>query len=84
MADSQKGGTVSHYYDKIGGGTVKLTADLKGGDMIQFKGKKTDFTQPVESIQFEHQDIQEAKTGQDVGVKVMSKVCEGDEIFLMA
>ena len=83
MADSKKVGTVTHFYDKISVGTVKLSGALKVGDKVQFKGKATDFTQSIESMQYEHQNVQEGALGQEVGVKVTSKVREGDEVYLV-
>jgi len=82
MAEEQKIGKIEHYYSKIGVGIVKLTKGLKIGDTIHIKGHSSDFSQKVESMQLEHQDIQEAKKGQSIGIKVDEKVREGDEVFL--
>lgn len=74
-------GKITHYYDKIGVAIVKLSAPLSVGDEIHFHGNTTDFTQKVESIQVEHSDIQDAKKGDEVGIKVNEKVREGDEVY---
>ena len=84
MADKpKKVGKVIHYYAKIQVGIVKLSSELKLGDMVQFKGKATDFEQKVESMQFDHKDIDVGKKGQELGMKVAEKVKKGDEIFLV-
>ena len=78
----KKIGSVTHFYDKLSVAIVKLTAPLKIGDEIGVKGNSTDFKQTVESIQFEHQDLESAKKGQEVGIKVKEKVREGDQVSL--
>lgn len=74
-------GTVTHYYNKIGVGIIDLDQPLKVGDKIHIKGRTTDFTQEVSSIQIEHKDVNEAKAKDVVGVKVDQQVREGDQVF---
>jgi putative protease len=76
-------GTISHYYGKIGVGIIKLTAGLKVGDTVHIVGHSTDFTQQVDSIQIEHKNVENAKKGDDIGLKVSQKVHEGDKVFLV-
>ena len=76
-------GEVTHYYGKIGVAIIKLSSALKKGDTIHFVGHSTDFSQQVESIQFDHKDILEGQKGQEVGLKAQEKVREGDEVFLV-
>lgn len=73
---------VTHYFTNIGVAVIKLSDTLKVGDTIQFKGANTDFEQEVESMQVEHEPIQEAKKGDEVGLKVKDKVKEGDKVLL--
>jgi len=79
----KKIGEVSHYFDHIPAGIIKLTDTLKIGDNVHFKGATTDFEQEVTSMQIDHSDIKEAKAGNEVGVKVTDRVREGDEVFLI-
>lgn len=72
-------GKVTHYYPKIQVAVVDLKASLKVGDAISFSGS-TDFSQTVDSIQVEHQNIPQAKKGDTVGLKVDSPVKPGDAI----
>jgi putative protease len=74
-------GEVLHYYGHLGVAVVKFNREVKVGEKIHFKGAHTDFIQTIGSIQHEHQNIESAKKGQDVGVKVDEKVREGDEVF---
>ena len=80
MADA-KVGTITHYFDKIGVAVVDLTAGLRVGDAIKISGRGQEFAMTVDSMQEEHQQIQEAKKGQAVGMKVTQPVKEGDEVY---
>ena len=77
----EKVGRVSHYYLKIGVAIIDLEGALKVGDNISIKGAKTDFTQTVASMQIEHQNIDEAKAGDSIGLKVDDVVREGDAVY---
>ena len=74
-------GVITHYYGKIGVGIIQLSDTLKVGDTIHIKGHTTDFTQTVSSMQIEHQNVQEAKAGDLVGLKVEQKVHPNDRVF---
>ena len=54
---------------------------LKVGDKIWIKGHTTDLVQEVTSMQVEHTVITEGKQGEQVGVKVSSKVRRNDRVF---
>ena len=60
---------------------IKLEAPLKKGDKIRIKGNTTDLEEDVASMQIDRADIDEAKEGDEVGIKVSEKVREGDEVF---
>lgn len=85
MAEEQKEvkvGVITHYFTKIGVGIVDLTdGDLKVGDNIHIKGHTTDYNQAVESLQIEHQNVEEAKKGTQVGIKVNEHVREHDVVY---
>lgn len=76
-------GKVVHYFDKIGVAVIALTeAGLAEGDTIRIAGgEHTDFTQPVESMQVEHEQIKKAKKGDEVGLKVKEAVREGYKVY---
>jgi len=74
-------GKINHYYSKIGVGIVELKSALKKGDAIKIKGHSTDIDQAVDSIQIEHKEVEEAKKGDVIGVKVSDKVREGDQVY---
>lgn len=75
-------GKVVHYYTKIGVAAIKITkGELKKGDKIHIKGHTTDFNQEVESMQKEHEVIEVASEGDDIGIKVNEHVREGDIVY---
>jgi putative protease len=79
----KKIGKVTHYYNHLGVGIVRLTAAVAVGNTVKIVGHGRDYTQTVSSLQLEHQSINKAKKGQEVGLKVDQKVKEGDEVFLV-
>ena len=74
-------GVVTHFYGGIDVAIVKFKKPVKKGSVIKIKGATTDFEQEVKSMQYDHKDIDIAKKGQEVGMKVDDKVRDGDEIF---
>lgn len=74
-------GEITHYYGKIGVAIVKFNREVKVGETVHFKGPHTDFTQSISSMQYEHKDIESAKKGQEVGIKVDQKVGESDKVY---
>jgi len=81
MPEEKLIGKIVHYYTNIGVGIIELSDELKVGDKIHIKGHSEDFEQNVDSMQVEHQDVQSAKAGESIGLKVSGKVHEGDEVY---
>ena len=77
----EKVGEVSHYFTKINVAVVEMTAPLRIGDRIAIKGMTTNFEQTVESMQIEHEDVEEVKKGDSIGLKVEERVREGDIVY---
>jgi len=77
----EKVGEVSHYFTKINVAVVEMTAPLSIGDRIAIKGMTTNFEQTVESMQIEHEDLEEVKKGDSIGLKVEERVREGDIVY---
>lgn len=74
-------GKITHYYEKIGVAVLELTDTLAVGDTIRISGHGGEFTQTVNSMQIEHENVQTAKKGQAIGLKTDQEVKEGDEVF---
>jgi translation elongation factor EF-1alpha len=77
-------GRVTHYFERISVAVLELSGGLKVGDVVHIQGHTTDFTQPVESMEIEHQKIQSVGPGADVALKVTERVREGDIIYKVA
>jgi putative protease len=74
-------GKITHYFGNIGVAVIKLSDKLKVGDTIRIVGGETDFTQNVDSMEMEHQKIEEAKKGESIGLKVDQKVREDYKVY---
>jgi hypothetical protein len=77
-------GTITHYYSHLGVAVIQINkGTLRTGNTIHVKGHTTDFTETVESMEFEHQHIDEASAGQSVGLKVRDHAREHDIVYLV-
>ena len=74
-------GQVTHYFGKIGVAVISLQDKLALGDWVQFYGNQTNFVQQVESMQINHQPVNEAHPEDEVAVLVNEKVRKGDELY---
>ena len=75
-------GKVTHYFDKIGVAVIKITdGSIKVGDEIHIKGHTTDFKEKVTSMQVEHEEVQVAEPGQDIGLKTSQPVRANDIVY---
>ena len=83
MTDT-KIGEIIHYYDKIGVAVIKVLSPLKTGDRVKISGHDKEFEQIIVSMQAEHQNIDQAKKGDDVGVKLDQPARDGDEVYKVA
>jgi putative protease len=74
-------GEVTHFYSNLSVAIVKFTKAVKVGTKLHYKGATTDFAEVATSMQYDHNAIEAAKKGQEVGIKVKEKVREGDEVY---
>ncbi len=75
-------GKITHYFSKIGVAVVEVSGELKVGDRIMIEGSgEGPLEQTVDSMQIDHQEVQEASQGQSVGMKVVGKVHPGNAVF---
>lgn len=72
-------GKVTHFFDKISVAVLGLTGELKTGDKIRIEAAEP-FVQEVNSMQVEHKPIEEAKAGDDVGMKTDKPCRPGDKV----
>ena len=74
-------GEVMTYYANIWVAAVELSGSVKVGDTIILRGFTTDLEHKVDSMQIEHDSVQEAKAGDQIGVKVPGKVRKNDRVY---
>ena len=74
-------GFVTHYFTNLMVAVVELTDAIEKGSTIHIKGATTDFTQKVESMQIEHNEITKAERRQAIGLKVMQHVRDHDMVY---
>jgi putative protease len=74
-------GHITHFFSKISVAVIELKAPLKVGETIVIKGPNTDFEQTVDSMQIEHENVQQAEAGQSIGMKVLQRVRETDTVY---
>lgn len=79
---AKKIGTITHVYGKIGVAVIKLDSSLKIDQNVTIKRKSgEEFEQVISSMQIDRAPIQEAKKGDDIGVKLDQVAKPGDELF---
>jgi putative protease len=74
-------GKVSDFFARPIVAGIQLTATLKVGDKIHIKGHTTDLELMVNSMQINNVNVQEAKSGDAVGIKVTDRVRRGDIVY---
>ncbi len=80
--DEEQVGKVVKFFAKPSVAAVEITAGtLRVGDTIHIKGHTTDLEETVKSMQIEKESIDEAKSGDLIGIQVSDRVREGDKIF---
>jgi len=74
-------GLVSDFFSHPVVAAIELTAGLKKGDKIRFKGHTTDLEMIIESMQIDNQPVEQARAGDSVGIKVPKRVRKHDKVF---
>ena len=75
-------GKIIHYFDKIMVAVLQVTdASIKIGDEILIGEEGEGFTQTVDSMQVDHQPVEEAKKNDEVGLKVDQAAKKGDNVY---
>ena len=74
-------GQISHYFDHLNVASLVLSEPLRVGDTLHILGHSTDFKQKVTSLEIEHESVEEAKPGDNVGIKVIQKVHAHDKVY---
>ena len=60
---------------------IELTGSLKVGDRIHIKGHTTDLELTVDSLQIDNVNVEEAKAGDSIGIKISDRARRGDTVY---
>jgi len=74
-------GVVTHYWSHLGVAGVHLTKPIDVGDHVHVVGHTSDLEQDVASIEVDHQSVQHADAGADIGIRVAEHVREHDRVL---
>ena len=74
---------VTHYFSRLSVAVLALTEALSVGDRVHICGHSTDFEQTVDSMQIEHKPVLKVGPGDDVALKVVEPVHQGDVVYRM-
>lgn len=83
MGEKKPIGAITHYFNKIGVAVIELSGKIKEGDKISIEGATTNVNQKIDSMQIEHKKVKTAGKGQSIGLKVVDRVREGDDVFIV-
>lgn len=82
MAEDQVG-LVEKFFSHVSVAAIKVEGKISVGDTLHFKGHTTDFTQAIDSMEVEHEKVEVAKKGDDIGIKVKERVRPHDKVYLV-
>ncbi len=74
-------GTVSDFFSHPVVSGVDMTGALKQGDKVHITGHTTDLEFVVESMQIDNDNVNEARPGDALGIKVPDRVRRGDVVY---
>ena len=74
-------GTVSDFFAHPVVAGIELTGTMKVGDTVHIVGHTTDIEFTVNSMQINNANVDQAKAGDSVGVKVSDRVRRGDTVY---
>ena len=74
-------GKISDFFARPVVAGIELTGKLKVGDTIRIKGHTTDMEITVSSMQIDNVNVEEAKAGDNIGIKVSDRVRRGDAVY---
>ena len=74
-------GNVTDFFAQPVVAGIELTSTLKVGDTIHIKGHTTDIELNVDSMQINNVNVNQAKAGDLIGIKVSERVRRGDKVY---
>ena len=80
MAEKEIGKVMDFFARPVVAG-IDMSGKLKVGDKIHITGHTTDIEMVIDSMQINNANVNEAKSGDSVGIKVPDRVRSGDTVY---
>ncbi len=77
-------GVIDDYFQQAGVVALTLKSAVALGDRIHVRGHTTDLIQVVDSMQIDHQAVEQASANDGVGIKIGDKCRAGDYVYRCA
>ncbi len=77
-------GRVEKYFRKVGVAALELSTAIAVGDKLRFSGATTNFEMKLESMQIDHEVVESAAAGADVGIAVPERVRRSDTVYCVS
>lgn len=75
-------GEVTHWFGDLNVSVIKLSGDVALGDTITFgKNGEELFSQEIESMEINEEQVEEAGSGDEVAIKTEERVREGTGVY---
>jgi len=75
-------GEVTHYFPRVNAAVIKINqGQIRLGDVLSLRGHTTRLKQTVDSMQIDHKPILIANPGDEIGIRVKSRVRAGDKVY---
>jgi len=74
-------GTVNDFFARPVVAGIEMIGTLKQGDKVHITGHTTDIEIVIDSMQINNANVNEAKPGDSVGIKVPDRVRSGDTVY---
>jgi putative protease len=74
-------GTVEQFFDSISVAAIKLSEELRVGDIIEMGNEEDAVRQKVTSMQIDRKNVDSATEGDSVGIKTRHKIDAGSCVY---
>ncbi len=74
-------GIVRHYFGRPHVAVVRFVNDVPMNTRVHFVGRHTDLTEKIDSMEYDHRSVIVAKSGEEIGVRVATRVHKGDRVY---
>ena len=81
MAEETEVGKVSQFFAKPVVAGIVMSGEMKKGDKLHITGHTTELELVIDSMQINNVNVEEAKAGDEVGIKVPDRCRPGDTVY---